>query len=196
MTDYYRLVFERLTECATGDETARLAVFAQCRAEVTERHADPAVRKAELAQLEKAIRRHALDALRDPAPGPSPLAHHDEVYAAIRFENLATGGLARGSVGWRDGAAPWVLLQVHGEAEASASAPSVQQAYDAAATALARRGFLARLAEGRFPFVQGRCYASVYRRHRRWMRWGPVVLGGVVLFLLGMMAGTAPGRGV
>ena len=62
--DFYRKVFERLAEAGAPDAEAREAIYAVCRAEVAQAYAsDEAERKTALDGLEKAIRRHEVQAL-------------------------------------------------------------------------------------------------------------------------------------
>ena len=121
---------------------------------------------------------------------PDPdLAHNDEIYAAARFENLATGEIDKGSIGWRAGLDPWVLLQVYGKAEASAGGPSVQHAYDAAASKLARYGYAACLDQGSFPFRDTHCHAKRYKRLQDRRKLAITFAFAAVLLSLGIMIG-------
>lgn len=61
--DYFRKVFERLAAAGHPDAEGREGVYAVCRAEVTQFHgADPAAQAEALEGLEKAIRRHEVQA--------------------------------------------------------------------------------------------------------------------------------------
>lgn len=62
--DYFRKVFQRLAAAGNPGAEAREAIYAVCRAEVAEAYASDAVeRSAALDGLEKAIRRHEVQAL-------------------------------------------------------------------------------------------------------------------------------------
>lgn len=188
MTDYYRMLFERLAEVEPGDDAARAAIFAACRDEISARFTDPVSHARESEQLEKAIRRQEIRAMLESgasmtgAPDPA-LAHHDEIYERVRFESLADGHLRDGTIGWREGIDPWVMLQVTEGPAASAGAPAVQQAYDKAASALARQGYAALLSDGSFPFADTACHAKRYARRR--VRQRIVLVGAAALLVAG-----------
>lgn len=62
--DFFRKVFERLAAAGEPDAQAREAIYAVCRAEVAQAYSsDEAERTAALEDLEKAIRRHEVQAL-------------------------------------------------------------------------------------------------------------------------------------
>ena len=191
--DPYRMVFERLEQAKPASDAQREAVFDQCRAETAASSGDPQQTARELEELEKAIRRHRVQALHEAGPAPALPAHADEIYEAVQFECLRTGAFRRGTVGWRDGDDPWVSLQVHDGPSASAAGPSVQDAYDAAARAMAGQGYAALLGDAPFPFSDSSCHAKRFAEGQRWETRLKVGGAAAVLLIAGIAIGVMLG---
>lgn len=63
MTDYIRMVFDRLRAAGSPDASAREQIYAACRTEVAAANADDSIRAKELDKLEKVIRRQEMQAI-------------------------------------------------------------------------------------------------------------------------------------
>ena len=71
MTDYTRLVFDRLYAAGAPDAAERADIYARCRDEVDQAYADAAARARAREALEKAIRRQEMQALYEDSFDPS-----------------------------------------------------------------------------------------------------------------------------
>jgi len=78
MKDYTRLVFEALHAAGDPDAGQRARIFEDCRAQVAAGIAEPGARTKALEALERAIRRHEVQALfEESLKSRKPPAHPD-----------------------------------------------------------------------------------------------------------------------
>jgi hypothetical protein len=149
---YTRMVFMRLHEQDARGKDAREIIYESCRQEVAELHEDAETLEAELNKLEKAIRRHEVQSLLEEgaaSPGISRV-EMDDIYEQVSFRQFRSGVMNEGVVGWRDGASPWVTLQVWDGPAVDCAATDLPSAYKRACRKLARKGYVPDIKAGQF----------------------------------------------
>jgi hypothetical protein len=182
VTDYTHMVFMRLQGQGVRGKEARAGIYDACRREVAEAHRGSAALKAELNKLEKAIRRHEVQALREEGPAsPSmPPVEMDDIYEQVSYRQLRSGAVSKGVIGWRDGASPWVTLQVWDGPTVDCAAADVYAAYKGACRKLARKGYVPDVRTGQFALS-----AEDMAKLSKGPGW---VIGAAITALLGLAA--------